>query len=65
MVFGPCSGVQDDLSCELGDRPCPFATAAPSACRSGGFDSLLDCPLRPGGGDAPSPSLVDAIAGGT
>src|SRR5690348_7917137 len=29
MVFGPCSGVRDDLSCELGDRPCPFATAPP------------------------------------
>ncbi|HEY7101830.1 MAG TPA: methylenetetrahydrofolate reductase [Mycobacteriales bacterium] len=29
MVFGPCGGVRDDLSCELGDRPCPFATAPP------------------------------------
>jgi hypothetical protein len=27
MVFGPCGGVRADLSCELGDRPCPFATA--------------------------------------
>jgi methylenetetrahydrofolate reductase (NADPH) len=29
MVFGPCGGVRDDLVCELGDRPCPFATAPP------------------------------------
>jgi methylenetetrahydrofolate reductase (NADPH) len=29
MVFGPCGGVRADLSCELGDRPCPFATAPP------------------------------------
>jgi hypothetical protein len=29
MVHGPCGGVRADLSCELGDRPCPFATAAP------------------------------------
>jgi 5,10-methylenetetrahydrofolate reductase len=27
MHYGPCGGVRDDLSCELGDRPCPFATA--------------------------------------
>jgi 5,10-methylenetetrahydrofolate reductase len=27
MVHGPCGGVRADLSCELGDRPCPFATA--------------------------------------
>jgi 5,10-methylenetetrahydrofolate reductase len=26
MVFGPCGGVRDDLSCELDARPCPFAT---------------------------------------
>jgi 5,10-methylenetetrahydrofolate reductase len=25
MHYGPCGGVRDDLSCELGDRPCPFA----------------------------------------
>jgi methylenetetrahydrofolate reductase (NADPH) len=25
MVHGPCGGVRPDLSCELGDRPCPFA----------------------------------------
>lgn len=29
MVYGPCGGVRADLSCELGDRPCPFATRAP------------------------------------
>jgi 5,10-methylenetetrahydrofolate reductase len=29
MVHGPCGGVRPDLSCELGDRPCPFATRAP------------------------------------
>ena len=29
MVHGPCGGVRADLSCELGDRPCPFATAPP------------------------------------
>jgi 5,10-methylenetetrahydrofolate reductase len=29
MVHGPCGGVRADLSCELGDQPCPFATAAP------------------------------------
>ncbi len=29
MVFGPCGGVRADLDCELGDRPCPFATAPP------------------------------------
>ncbi|HEY6745530.1 MAG TPA: methylenetetrahydrofolate reductase [Mycobacteriales bacterium] len=26
MVYGPCGGVRADLSCELGDRPCPFTT---------------------------------------
>jgi methylenetetrahydrofolate reductase (NADPH) len=26
MVFGPCGGVRDDLSCELDARRCPFAT---------------------------------------
>ncbi|MEP7088953.1 MAG: methylenetetrahydrofolate reductase [Nocardioidaceae bacterium] len=26
MVFGPCGGVRTDLSCEVDDRPCPFAT---------------------------------------
>jgi 5,10-methylenetetrahydrofolate reductase len=25
MHYGPCGGVRADLSCELGDRPCPFA----------------------------------------
>ena len=25
MVYGPCGGVRADLSCELGDRRCPFA----------------------------------------
>jgi methylenetetrahydrofolate reductase (NADPH) len=29
MVFGPCGGVRADLGCELGDRPCPFATGPP------------------------------------
>ncbi len=29
MVHGPCGGVRADLSCELGDRPCPFATRPP------------------------------------
>jgi methylenetetrahydrofolate reductase (NADPH) len=29
MVHGPCGGVRYDLGCELGDRPCPFATRAP------------------------------------
>jgi methylenetetrahydrofolate reductase (NADPH) len=29
MVHGPCGGVRSDLGCELGDRPCPFATRAP------------------------------------
>ena len=29
MTFGPCGGVRADLGCELGDRPCPFATAPP------------------------------------
>lgn len=29
MVFGPCGGVRADLSCELGDRPCPFAHEPP------------------------------------
>lgn len=28
MVHGPCGGVRPDLGCELGDRPCPFATGA-------------------------------------
>jgi methylenetetrahydrofolate reductase (NADPH) len=28
MTYGPCGGVRPDLSCELGDRPCPFATGA-------------------------------------
>jgi methylenetetrahydrofolate reductase (NADPH) len=28
MTYGPCGGVRADLSCELGDRPCPFATGA-------------------------------------
>jgi hypothetical protein len=43
MHYGPCGGVRDDLSCELGDRPCPFATA----------------PLPPwiGGEPAPAPPL--------
>jgi 5,10-methylenetetrahydrofolate reductase len=43
MHYGPCGGVRDDLSCELGDRPCPFATA----------------PLPPwiGGEHAPAPPL--------
>jgi 5,10-methylenetetrahydrofolate reductase len=27
MRYGPCGGVRDDLTCELGDRPCPFAVA--------------------------------------
>jgi 5,10-methylenetetrahydrofolate reductase len=27
MRYGPCGGVRADLSCELGDRPCPFARA--------------------------------------
>lgn len=27
MHYGPCGGVRDDLTCELGDRPCPFAVA--------------------------------------
>lgn len=26
MVFGPCGGVRDDLSCELDARRCPFVT---------------------------------------
>lgn len=29
MTYGPCGGVRADLSCELGDRPCPFATRPP------------------------------------
>jgi methylenetetrahydrofolate reductase (NADPH) len=28
MVYGPCGGVRPDLSCELADRPCPFAARA-------------------------------------
>jgi methylenetetrahydrofolate reductase (NADPH) len=27
MEFGPCGGVHSDLSCEMADQPCPFATA--------------------------------------
>ncbi len=26
MTFGPCGGVRDDATCEMQDRPCPFAT---------------------------------------
>ncbi|HEV7656041.1 MAG TPA: methylenetetrahydrofolate reductase [Mycobacteriales bacterium] len=29
MVHGPCGGVRADLGCEVGDRPCPFATRPP------------------------------------
>ena len=41
MHYGPCGGVRDDLSCELGDRPCPFAVAP--------------LPLWTGGEPAPAP----------
>jgi 5,10-methylenetetrahydrofolate reductase len=27
MEYGPCGGVRADLSCEMADRPCPFAVA--------------------------------------
>jgi 5,10-methylenetetrahydrofolate reductase len=28
MEYGPCGGVREDLSCEMVDRPCPFAQHA-------------------------------------
>ena len=43
MVFGPCGGVRADLGCELGDRPCPFATAPPVR--------WTGAPMRPGTAD--------------
>ena len=45
--YGPCGGVRDDLSCELGDRPCPFAVA-PLPPWTGG-DPAPAPPPRPGG----------------
>ena len=47
MRYGPCGGVRDDLSCELGDRPCPFATAPLPAWVDG--DSGPVPPPRPDG----------------
>jgi 5,10-methylenetetrahydrofolate reductase len=47
MQYGPCGGVRDDLSCELGDRPCPFAVA-PLPQWAGG-DPAPAPPPRPDG----------------
>ena len=47
MHYGPCGGVRDDLSCELGDRPCPFAVG-PLPAWTGG-DPAPAPPPRPDG----------------
>ncbi|HEX8520137.1 MAG TPA: methylenetetrahydrofolate reductase [Pseudonocardia sp.] len=47
MRYGPCGGVRADLSCELGDRPCPFAVAPLPAWA--GPDPAPAPPPRPGG----------------
>ena len=47
MHYGPCGGVRADLSCELGDRPCPFA-AGPLPPWSGPVPPP-EPPLRPDG----------------
>ncbi|HST66454.1 MAG TPA: methylenetetrahydrofolate reductase, partial [Mycobacteriales bacterium] len=46
MVHGPCGGVRADLSCELGDRPCPFATRPPVRWEAGPVPTAaVDVPL--------------------
>ena len=47
MHYGPCGGVRADLSCELGDRPCPFAVA-PLAEWAGGHPPPAPPPVPDG-----------------
>jgi 5,10-methylenetetrahydrofolate reductase len=47
MQYGPCGGVRADLTCELGDRPCPFAIA-PLPAWSGGAPPPAPAPVADG-----------------
>jgi hypothetical protein len=47
MQYGPCGGVRADLTCELGDRPCPFAVA-PLPAWSGGAPPPAPEPVADG-----------------
>ena len=55
MHYGPCGGVRADLSCELGDRPCPFAT--------GPLPEWTGSPPPPEPGIVPDGLLARAAAG--
>jgi methylenetetrahydrofolate reductase (NADPH) len=57
MVYGPCGGVRDDLSCEMDSRACPFAARTlPVAWR--------EHPTRPPAPPPPRSSLLAAIGAG-
>ncbi|MBS4754002.1 methylenetetrahydrofolate reductase C-terminal domain-containing protein [Nocardioides sp. zg-ZUI104] len=55
MTFGPCGGVRDDASCELDERPCPFA--APDA-------AAVAWPDAPRASAPPASRLLEAAARG-
>lgn len=54
MSFGPCGGVRPDTTCELGDRPCPFAAR----------QEPVPWAQRPPEAPPPTSSLLTAIATG-
>lgn len=54
MVYGPCGGVRDDDSCEVDERPCPFALD----------DSVVPWPAA-ATRDRPTSSLLAAVERGS
>ncbi|WP_216654225.1 methylenetetrahydrofolate reductase C-terminal domain-containing protein [Nocardioides sp. zg-DK7169] len=56
MTYGPCGGVRDDASCELDQRPCPFAQPRAEVVRW----TEPTAPLPTG----PSSRLLDAARSG-
>ena len=52
MVYGPCGGVHDDLTCEMAPVPCPFSSGQPVVFEVEDTTGTQDLPRVPGHGSA-------------
>jgi 5,10-methylenetetrahydrofolate reductase len=52
MVYGPCGGVRDDLTCEMAPVPCPFSSGRPVVFETEATTGTQDLPQMPSRGSS-------------